>query len=105
MSNGSRGDCFDNTAIESFGASLKEDLIHRQSRPTKTEARTAVFEYIESFDNRRRRHSRLGMLSPVHYENRPGTSAHTLDGTGTAPRRAHTDQNIITTASTAAQAA
>jgi hypothetical protein len=105
VSNGSRGDCFDNAAIESFHASLKKDLIHRRSWPTKTEARTAVFEYIESFYNRRRRHSRLGMLSPVDYENRPGTSAHTLGGSGAASRRAHTNKNISTTTSTAAQAA
>ena len=65
VSNGSRGDCFDNAAMESFHASLKKDLIHRRSWPTKAEARTAVFEYIEAFYNRRRRHSRLGMLSPV----------------------------------------
>jgi putative transposase len=105
VSHGSRGDCFDNAAIESFHASLKKDLIHRQSWPTKAEARTAVFAYIETFYNRRRRHSRLAMLSPVDYENRTGTSAHTLSGTGAATRRAHTDQNISTTTSTAAKAA
>ena len=105
VSNGSRGDCFDNAAIESFHASLKKDLIHRRSWPTKAEARTALFEYIETFYNRRRRHSRLGMLSPVDYENRTGTGAHTLSGTGAATRRAHTDQNISTTTSTAAKAA
>ena len=105
VSNGSRGDCFDNAAMESFHASLKKDLIHRRSWPTKAEARTAMFEYIETFYNRRRRHSRLGMLSPVEYENRTGTSAHTLHGTGAATRRAHTDQKISTTTSTAAQAA
>jgi len=105
VSNGSRGDCFDNAAMESFHASLKKDLIHRRSWPTKAEARTAMFEYIETFYNRRRRHSRLGMLPPVEYENRTGTSAHTLHGTGAATRRAHTDQKISTTTSTAAQAA
>jgi putative transposase len=105
VSNGSRGDCFDNAAMESFHASLKKDLIHRRSWPTKAEARTAVFEYIETFYNRRRRHSRLGMLSPVDYENRTGTGSHTLDGIGAASRRAHTDQNISTTTSTAAKAA
>jgi putative transposase len=71
VSMGSRGDCFDNAAIESFHATLKKDLIHRRSWPTKTEARTAVFEYIETFYNRRRRHSRLGMRSPVDFENTP----------------------------------
>ena len=68
ISMGSRGDCFDNAVLESFHASLKKDLIHRRSWPTKTEARTAVFDYIEAFYNRRRRHSTLGMLSPVAYE-------------------------------------
>jgi putative transposase len=70
VSMGSRGDCFDNAVLESFHASLKKDLIHRRSWPTKAEARTAVFDYIEAFYNRRRRHSTLGMLSPLQFENR-----------------------------------
>jgi putative transposase len=69
VSMGSRGDCYDNSPHESFHASLKKDLIHRRAWPTKAEARTAVFEYVEAFYNRRRRHSRLGMLSPVDFEN------------------------------------
>jgi putative transposase len=69
ISMGQRGDCFDNSVLESFHATLKKDLIHRRSWRTKTEARTAVFEYIEAFYNRRRRHSRLGMRSPVDFEN------------------------------------
>jgi transposase InsO family protein len=56
VSTGSRGDCFDNAAIESFHATLKKDLINRRSWPTKAEVRTAMFEYIETFSNRRRRH-------------------------------------------------
>jgi putative transposase len=67
---GSRGDCFDNAVLESLHATIKKDLIHRRAWPTKTQARTAVFEYIETFYNRRRRHSRLGMLSPADFENR-----------------------------------
>ena len=67
---GSRGDCFDNAVLESCHATtLKKDLIHRRSWPTKAEARTAVFDYVEAFYNRRRRHSTLGMLSPVDFEN------------------------------------
>ena len=66
---GSRGDCFDNAVLESFHATIKKDLIHRGSWPTKAEARTAVFDYIEVFYNRRRRHSTLGMLSPLEFEN------------------------------------
>ena len=69
ISMGSRGDCFDNAVLESFHASLKKDLIHRRSWPTQAQARTAVFGYIKSFYNRRRRHSTLGMLSPVEFEN------------------------------------
>jgi putative transposase len=69
VSMGSRGDCFDNAVLESFHASLKKDLIHRRAWPIKAEARTALFDYIEAFYNRRRRHSNLGMLSPVDFEN------------------------------------
>ena len=65
---GSRGDCFDNAVAESFFATLKKELIHRRSWPTKAELRTEVFDYIEVFYNRRRRHSTLGMLSPADYE-------------------------------------
>jgi transposase InsO family protein len=65
---GSRGDCFDNAVAASFFATLKKDLIHRRSRPTKSELRTDVFDYIEALYNRRRRHRSLGMLSPAQYE-------------------------------------
>jgi len=101
VSMGSRGDCFDNAVLESFHASLKKDLIHRRSWPTKTEARTAVFEYIEVFYNRRRRHSTLGMLSPVTYEQ------DTLRDTGNslAATRLATTNKIDYNSPTAAQAA
>ena len=65
---GSRGDCFDNAVAESFFATLKKELIRRQSWPTRDELRQAVFEYIELFYNPTRRHSTLGMLSPTEYE-------------------------------------
>ena len=65
---GSKGDCFDNPVAESFFASLKNELIHGRSWPTKAELRTEVFEYIEVFFNRRRRHSTLGFLSPAQFE-------------------------------------
>ena len=68
QSMGSRGDCFDNAVAESFFATLKKELIHRRSWPTKAELRTEVFEYIEVFFNRRRRHSTLGFLSPAQFE-------------------------------------
>ena len=69
QSMGSRGDCFDNAVAESFFATLKKELIHGRSWPTKAELRTEVFEYIEIFYNRHRRHSTLGMLSPGEFEN------------------------------------
>jgi putative transposase len=65
---GSRGDCFDNAVAESFFATLKKELIHRRSWPTRRELIGEVFDYIEAFYNRRRRHSTLGMLSPAQYE-------------------------------------
>jgi len=54
QSMGSRGDCFDNAVAESFFATIKKELIHRRSWPSKAELRTEVFEYIEVFFNRRR---------------------------------------------------
>ena len=68
ISMGSRGDAYDNAVAESFFATLKKELIHRRSWPTKRELGSAVFEYIEAFYNRERRHSTLGMLSPHEYE-------------------------------------
>jgi putative transposase len=68
QSMGSRGDCYDNAVAESFFATLKKELIHRRSWPLKAELRTEVFDYIEVFYNRQRRHRSLGMLSPAQYE-------------------------------------
>ena len=68
MSMGSRGDCYDNAVAESFFATLKKDLVHRQAWPSRRDLGSAVFEYIEAFYNRQRRHSTLGYLSPEQYE-------------------------------------
>jgi putative transposase len=65
---GSRGDCYDNAAVESFHATLKKELLHRRSWPAKQEARTAIFEWIEVFYNRERRHSTIGYYTPEEYE-------------------------------------
>lgn len=69
QSMGSRGDCYDNSVAESFFATLKKELVDRRSWPEKAELRTEIFDFIEIFYNRRRRHSTLGMISPVDYEN------------------------------------
>jgi putative transposase len=65
---GSVGDCYDNAMAESFFATLECELLARQPFRTHLEARTALFEYIEVFYNRQRRHSALGYLSPDAYE-------------------------------------
>jgi putative transposase len=94
VSMGAKGSCFDNAVLESFHATIKKDLIHRRSWPTKAEARVAVFEYIEVFYNRRRRHSTLGYLSPAQFENGSlGDRGTTL----AASRLASTDRKRIKT--------
>jgi transposase InsO family protein len=65
---GSKGDCFDNAVAESFFATLKKELVHRRSWPTRRELSGEVFAYVEAFYNRTRRHSTLAMLSPSQFE-------------------------------------
>ena len=65
----SKGNCFDNAPTESFFATIKRELIYRISFNTREEAKQAIFEYIEIFYNRHRRHSTLNYLSPVQFEN------------------------------------
>jgi putative transposase len=68
VSMGSRGDAYDNALAETFFATLKKELVHRRSWPTRHELSSAVFEYIEAFYNRTRRHSTLNYNSPHDYE-------------------------------------
>lgn len=65
---GRRGDAFDNAVAESFFASLETELLDRRTFKTRDQARLALFQWIESFYNARRRHSTLGYLSPEKYE-------------------------------------
>ena len=64
------GDCYDNAVAESFFATLKRELLPADGAAwaTRDQARTAVFEYVEAWYNRRRLHSSLGYLSPAQYE-------------------------------------
>jgi putative transposase len=62
------GCCYDNAAAESFWHTLKNELIHRCNFQTHAEATQAIFEYIEVFYNRVRRHSTIGNVSPVEFE-------------------------------------
>lgn len=63
-----KGDCWDNSAMESFFASLKKDRVHRTNYATRDAARADIFDYIEAFYNVRRRHSTLGQVSPAEFE-------------------------------------
>jgi putative transposase len=65
---GSIGDCCDNAVIESFWGRVQTELLNRQRWRTRIELANALFEYLEIFHNRRRRHSSLGMLTPIEYE-------------------------------------
>src|SRR5919202_6437067 len=60
--------CFDNAPAESFFGTLKTELVPRQHYATRAEARQAIFEYMEVFYNRQRRHSALGYRSPAEFE-------------------------------------
>ena len=63
-----KGNCYDNAPTESWFATLKRELVYRTNYATHAEARQDVFEYIEVWYNRRRKHSSIGYMSPVEYE-------------------------------------
>jgi transposase InsO family protein len=63
-----RGDCYDNACAESFWGRLKVELVYRQHYRTRADAQAAIFEFIEVFYNRTRRHSAIGYLSPEAFE-------------------------------------
>jgi len=65
---GSVGDAYDNAMCESFFATLETELIERKRFKNQAEARMAVFDFIEAWYNPRRRHSALGQMSPINYE-------------------------------------
>ena len=65
-----KGNCWDNAVVESFFGTLKRELVHHERYASHEEARRSLFEYIEVFYNRRRRHSTLGYRSPAEFEAR-----------------------------------
>jgi putative transposase len=65
-----KGNCYDNAFIESFWSSLKYEVVYHQRFATFAEARSALFNYIETFYNRRRLHSSLAYLSPILFESK-----------------------------------
>jgi putative transposase len=91
---GSKGDPWDNASAESCISTIKNELIKRRSFRTRDQARLALFGYIESFDNPRRRHASLQMLSPDEYERRywednaaAAAGKNDVSGNGAASRR------------------
>jgi hypothetical protein len=83
------GNCYDNAVVESFFGTLKTELVHR----TGDEARSSVFEWIECWYDRRRRHSSPGYLSPEAFELRSIETAPTERGKVTAPATPAVRQN------------
>jgi putative transposase len=65
---GTIGDAYDNAVIESFWARMQTELLDRRRWTTRIELANAIFEYLEIFHNRQRRHSALGWRTPVEFE-------------------------------------
>jgi len=65
-----KGNCYDNAPMESFFATFKTELVYQQHLETREAARRAIFEYIEVFYNRQRRHASIGNLAPAEFERR-----------------------------------
>lgn len=63
-----KGNCYDNAAMESFWSTLKIELVYRRNFVSHSQARSALFDYIEAFYNRQRLHSALDFLSPNQFE-------------------------------------
>jgi putative transposase len=68
LSMGRVGDCFDNAMMEAFWGSMQTELLNRKRWRTRLELANAIFEYVEIFHNRKRRHSALEMLTPNEYK-------------------------------------
>jgi putative transposase len=66
------GNVWDNAAMESFFSSLKTERTGRKTYRTRDEARADVFDYIERFYNHKRRHSKIGFMSPMEFERQAG---------------------------------
>ena len=72
------GNCYDNAVVESFFGLLKRERVNRARYRTRDEARADLFDYIEVFYNRKRRHGYLGNVSPADYEERSAGSFETV---------------------------
>jgi transposase InsO family protein len=65
---GTIGDCYDNSMMESFWSSMQIELLNRKKWRTRVDLANAMFDYIEIFYNRQRRHSKLGYITPIEHE-------------------------------------
>jgi putative transposase len=88
---GSVGDCFDNAMCESFFATLEGELLDRRRFKTQVEARMALFEFIQGWDNPHRRHCALDYLSPINHQRTRQTESltakpNTVHRNGVAPK-------------------
>jgi len=63
-----KGECLDNAVAESFFGSVKNELVYHEDYRTRQQARQSIFEYIEVFYNRQRRHATLNYMTPVQFE-------------------------------------
>jgi len=70
-----KGNCWDNAVAESFFHTIKTELVYHENYKTRNQAKLDIFEWIEVFYNRQRRHSALGYLSPAKYETTMAKSA------------------------------
>jgi len=69
-----KGNAYDNAVAESFFGNLKNELVHHCDFRTREEARSAIFDYIEPFYNRTRKHQTLGYVSPMQFEKQNGVA-------------------------------
>lgn len=77
-----RGNCWDNAVAESFFSSLKKERIRKRIYKTRDMDRADIFDYIEVFYNRARRHSHLGGVSPEAFEKASSSGQRMSTGTG-----------------------
>ena len=73
-----KGDCWDNAVAESFFGTLKQEMLFRRELEPRLATQTAIFEYLETYYNPKRRHSTLGFLSPVDFEERTDTAGSSM---------------------------
>ena len=73
-----RGNCYDNAVVESFFGILKRERVNRNYYSTREDAKQDIFDYIECFYNRKRRHGYLGNISPVAFEKRANEKLHAV---------------------------